>query len=103
MRFGLLGAMPMPMRLHPCAAVGSPRVSGCHVVPPSVDLNSPLVDPTYALPYSHGAWRADHSAAYTICEFAGPRATSISPVFATKPGSPLGRTRCHVAPPSVDR
>src|ERR1051326_4417179 len=55
MRFGLLGAMPMPMRLNPCAAVGSPRVSGCHVVPPSVDLNSPLVDPTYALPYSHGA------------------------------------------------
>jgi hypothetical protein len=46
MRRGLPGAMPMPMRLKPSAAVGRPRVSGCHVVPPSVDLNKPLVAPT---------------------------------------------------------
>src|SRR6184192_4987536 len=54
MRFGSPGATPMPMRLRPSAAAGSPRVNGCHVVPPSIDLKSPLVLPAYALLYSQG-------------------------------------------------
>src|SRR5919197_6042047 len=98
MRRGLLGAMPMPIRLRPCAAVGRPRVSGCHVSPPSVDLNNPLVAPVYALLYSHGACRAAHSAAYTICAFDGSNATSTPPVF-----SSLYKIFCHERPPSVDR
>src|ERR1700736_6566546 len=82
-RFGALGAMAMPMRPRPSAGVGSPVVSGAHVVPPSVDLNSPLVGPLYALLYSHGPWRAAQSTAYTVCAFAGSNATAIAPVFSS--------------------
>ena len=35
--------MEMPMR--PTASVGSPRVSGCQLAPPSVDLYTPLPGP----------------------------------------------------------
>ena len=41
---------------------GSPVVSCFHVVPPSVDLNTPLVGPRKS-PFSHGPCRAAHSAA----------------------------------------
>src|SRR3954469_14813815 len=54
MRFPSLGAMPSPMPPNPpCAKVGSPLPMGFHVVPPSVDLNSPLFGPEKA-PFSHG-------------------------------------------------
>ena len=43
--------------------VGSPPVSGCQVLPPSVDLNSPLPGPLKDSPISQGACRAAHSTA----------------------------------------
>src|SRR5258708_18467025 len=77
---------------------GRARVSCCHVAPPSVDLNRPLVAPLYALLYPHGPCRADQSTAYTVRAFDGSKARSIAPVF-----SSLYSTRSNVAPPSVER
>src|ERR1700736_2986622 len=57
MRLGSLGAIAMPMRPSPCAGVGRPPVSCCQVVPPSVDLKSPLFGPDHS-PFSQGPCRA---------------------------------------------
>ena len=51
-----------PMRPRPCRVVGSPCVSCFQVVPPSVDLKSPLSGPCQA-PFSHGPCRAAHRTA----------------------------------------
>ncbi len=75
----------MPMRAKPSSPVGKPFVSGCHVVPPSVDLYSPLPGITNDSPLriSHGATRAAHSAAYKTCGLPGSITTSAAPVFSS--------------------
>lgn len=83
MRCGSLGAMAMPMRPKPSPTVGSPPVSGCQVLPPSADLNSPLPGPLNDSPISQGAWRAAHSTAYTVCASEGSKARSTAPVFSS--------------------
>src|SRR6185503_13233264 len=64
-RRGSLGATARPMRPRPSANVGRPFMIGFHVVPPSVDLNSPLPGPCQT-PFSHGACRDSHAARYKV-------------------------------------
>src|SRR3954466_7624307 len=97
MRRGLLAATLMPTRPRPCAPVGRPLPICRHVVPPSVDLNTPLAGPLND-PFSHGPWRASHKTAYTICALVGSNATSAAPVF-----SSLYNTFSNDLPPSVER
>src|SRR5690348_11052699 len=93
-RRGLLGAIARFAWMTP---LSSPFVSGCHVVPPSVDLKIP---PPLSLhdPFSHGPCRASQRAAYTVFGFDGSMTTSEPPVFSSLP-----RTFSNVWPPSVDR
>src|SRR3954462_1068810 len=97
MRDGLLAETPMPTRPNPCAPVGRPAPTWFHVVPPSTDLYNPLAGPVND-PFSHGACRASHITAYTICAFDGSNATSAAPVF-----SSLYKTFSYVLPPSTER
>src|ERR1041384_2576681 len=60
--FGSLGATQKPIRPRPCSKVGSPLVSCRHVLPPSVDLKSPLFGPCH-WPFSHGPCRPAHRSA----------------------------------------
>src|SRR5919201_559525 len=82
----------------PIGLAGSPAlpVSSVHVVPPSVDLNSPLESPP--LTRSHGWRKACHSDAYSTCGFDGSIARSTAPVCASR-----NSTFCHDWPPFVDR
>ena len=85
MRFGLLGAMAMPMRERPSSAVGKPCVIGRQVLPPSVDLYKPLPGMMKDSPLrtSQGATRAAQSAANRTCGSLGSITTSAAPVFSS--------------------
>src|SRR5437660_9459176 len=62
-RFESLGATEKPMRPSPSFQVGRPSPTCFHVLPPSVDLKSPLPGPLYELPTVHGGRRADQTSA----------------------------------------
>src|SRR5258708_20137816 len=67
-----------------------------HVLPPSVDLYSPLPGPP--LFRLHGVRYTSHKDANRVLGFLGSKTTSIAPVFES-----LYRTFCQVAPPSAVR
>src|SRR5438105_3783273 len=99
MRVGALCDVASPMRPRPSAAPGRPVPIWRQFVPPSVDRYRPFeADRVHELPISHGACRAAHNTANTVCEFAGSNARSTAPVF-----SSCSSTFCHVAPPSGER
>src|SRR5438874_4876923 len=99
MRAGALCDVARPMRPRPSAAPGRPAPIWRQVVPPSVDRYRPFdADRVHELPISHGACRAAHNTANTVCELAGSNARSTAPVFSSLPN-----TLCHVSPPSRER
>src|SRR5438552_2381874 len=81
-RLGSLRETSSPIRPRPSSGPGKPLVSAFQVDPPSVDLKSPLFGPLQE-PFSHGAWRAAQSTAYTVCELAGSKARAAPPVFSS--------------------
>src|SRR5688572_14470463 len=96
-RRGSLGATASPMRPSPSAKVGSPLMIAFQVLPPSVDLNSPLPGPCQT-PFSHGPWRASHVARYRVLGSFTAKVTSMAPVFTS-----LYQTFWYERPPSVER
>src|SRR5262249_32560428 len=95
-RLRFVGATAMPMR--PSFSVGSPFVSGCHVEPPSVDLNMPPPGPYDGGEMLHGGRRGFPQMAEMICEIWGSKGRSAAPTL-----SFLNSALCHVAPPSPER
>src|ERR1700723_32230 len=77
---------------------GSPLVSGCQVLPPSVDLKRPPSVVWYSLLSSHGPCRTDHIEAYATSGFDGSNSTGSPPVF-----SFLERPFVQFCPPSLER
>src|ERR1700738_512487 len=77
---------------------GSPFLSCFHVVPPSVDLNSPPPVPAYWLPSSHGPSVSSHRDAYTVFGSLGSSTTSDPPIR-----SPLNNTFSQFLAPSSER
>src|SRR5437899_2883012 len=86
----------MPIRPRP--SVGKPLVSCFHVVPPSVDLYSPLPGPFEGGYTFQGGRRVCHSDAYSVFDSVGSNARSIAPVSLS-----LCRTLVQVFPPSLER
>src|SRR5688572_29465797 len=92
-----LGATARPMRPSPSANVGRPFMMDVHVVPPSVDLNSPLPGPCQT-PVAHGAGRGSDGARELVLGWVGAKAASMGRVFSSR-----YQVRWNVRPPSVGR
>src|ERR1044072_1308332 len=90
----LLGAIAMFACTMPG---GKPFVSGFQVVPPSIDLKIPPPLPLNT-PFSQGASRDSHKAAYTVCGLLGSICTSLAPTFSSR-----DNTFSNVLPPLTDR